>query len=261
MSECDRILEATDAHAHFVQLFDGDHRALTRNVGKYLAEGLSLGGGIVVVSTTNQRAPFLAELERRGWQPDRLAEDGRLDCLDAVDTLARFMVNGYPDAGRFDVVVGDVVRAAIARAGDCGLRAYGDMVGVLWGERQYPAAIRLEQLWNKLRENLPFSLFCAYPVDVFGRQFDVGILDAMLCAHTHLLPAYADGHFERAVDRAMAEVLGPDETAISKRTAGLRSVWAAIPKSEAIVLWLRKNAPDKADQILDLARDYCQMPA
>jgi hypothetical protein len=165
-------------------------------------------------------------------------------------------VNGHPDADRFDRVVGEKVRAAVERSAGYGLRAYGDMVGVLWAERQFPAAIRLEQLWNKLRKTVPFSLFCAYPVDVFGGQFDGGILDALLCAHTHLLPSGADEQLDDAVNRAMIEVLGAGAgktfVSLSERQHG----WASLPKSEAALLWVRNNEPEKADEILSLARKY-----
>lgn len=36
-----------------------------------------------------------------------------------------------------------------------------------------PPLIRLEQLWNKLLEQSSFSLYCAYAVDIFGKDFDI----------------------------------------------------------------------------------------
>jgi anti-sigma regulatory factor (Ser/Thr protein kinase) len=37
------------------------------------------------------------------------------------------------------------------------------MVGVLWEAGRVESAIALEELWNELSAELPFSLFCAYP--------------------------------------------------------------------------------------------------
>jgi hypothetical protein len=249
-------IDSTDQHSHFVQLYDADERVLVENVGKFLSDGLHLGGGLAIVSTADHRGAYLSELKARGWRPDELARDGRLDILDAAETLAGFMIDGHPNAERFDRIVGTAVRSAVGRAGDPGLRAYGDMVGLLWMNRQYPAAIRLEQLWNKLRTQVPFSLMCGYPVDVFGEQFDPGVLDAMLCAHTHLLPAGKNGDLEHAVNRAMLEVLGTDEMLARQTTGQFRNVWAKIPTPEATILWLRKHMPDKADQVLARAREY-----
>ena len=255
MAIAEEILERTQLDSHFVQLYEADDSALARNVGKYLADGLALGGDLVLCATADHRRAFSREIERRGWHVERLERDGRLTWLDASETLARLMANGHPDAERFDRVIGETVKKALANAGDGGLRAYGDMVGLLWQDRQFPAAIRLEQLWNRLRRTVPFSLFCAYPVDIFGGQFDVAILDALLCAHTHLLPTDSDGHLDRAVSRAIAETIGADE-ARTLSVGNRERVWANIPKPEAAILWLRNNAPDRADEILALARKY-----
>jgi hypothetical protein len=61
------------------------------------------------------------------------------------------------------------------------------MVGLLWIEGQYSAAIRLEEYWNRLLEANALCLFCAYPIDLFGCDFDLSKLQALLGAHTHLL--------------------------------------------------------------------------
>jgi MEDS: MEthanogen/methylotroph, DcmR Sensory domain len=258
MPLADEILEQTHVESHFVQLFEADGRVLARNVGKYFADGLALGGGLIMVATDEHRQAFFHELERRGFQPSRLEREGRITCLNSSETLARFMVDGHPDADRFDRAVGEMVRVAVERAGDRGVRAYGDMVGLLWGERQFPAAIRLEQLWNRLRKTVKFSLFCAYPVDIFGGEFDGGVLDALLCAHTHLLPSGVDGQLDSAVNRAMNEVLGTKDDQSYASLGEVQNVWATLPKSEAALLWVRNNAPEKAEEILALARKYYQ---
>jgi hypothetical protein len=85
-----------------------------------------------------------------------------------------------------------------------GLRVYGEMVGLLWQAGEYPAAIRLEQLWHRLMKAVDFSLYCAYPIDIFGRGFEAGLIDALLCAHTHLLSC------------------GPDDALVSARARGAR---------------------------------------
>jgi len=72
-------------------------------------------------------------------------------------------------------VIGTTVREAWQNSNGAGLRVYGEMVGILWKARQFPAAIRLEQLWNKLRKSHDFDLFCAYSIDIFDKQF--GVLD------------------------------------------------------------------------------------
>src|SRR4029077_19190901 len=182
--------------AHLMQLYEADARALLENVAKYLQDGLKAGCGVLVVATTDHKAGFIAELTRLGESPDRAIRTAQPAFLDADETLARFMLNGHPDADRFDRSVGEAVRRAHARAAGKGLLAYGDMVGVLWRQKQFPAAIRLEQLWNRLQKSLNFQLFCGYPIDIFDRTFDIGVIDALLCAHTHLLPTRSNAGLE-----------------------------------------------------------------
>src|SRR4029077_10498664 len=135
-----------------------------------------------------------------------------------------------------DRSVGEAVRRAHARAAGKGLLAYGDMVGVLWRQKQFPAAIRLEQLWNRLQKSLNFQLFCGYPIDIFDRTFDIGVIDALLCAHTHLLPTRSNAGLETAIRRAVNEVLGSEmELPQSLTEADRRPARAAIPAGEAAI--------------------------
>jgi len=137
-----------------------------------------------------------------------------------------------------------------------GLRAYGEMVGILWKARQFSAAIRLEQLWNRVLEQSSFSLFCAYAIDVFGTECEVAYLEKVLCTHTHLILSDPVGALEAALQRAIDEVLGPgaDELRVLIK-ANYRTAWAVMPGAENIVLWLRK-LPEQADRILSRARHY-----
>ena len=65
------------------------------------------------------------------------------------------------------------------------VRAFGEMVGLLWVDGQRSAATRLEEYWNELLSGSTLSLFCAYPIDVFNGGSENAGLEAVLCAHTH----------------------------------------------------------------------------
>jgi hypothetical protein len=199
--------------------------------------------GSIVRQLTNERTYSRAVLE------------GRLVFLDAEATLNRFMLDGEPDQARFQRVIGDALSGVRSRAVHGGIRAYGEMVGVLWKAGELSAAVRLEQLWNELLKASDVSLYCAYPIDVFSSEFQATAVDALLCAHTHLVPS--EPALERALNQAMEDVLG-------ERTAGIRRLiqanhrpaWARIPRAEAVILWLRNNLPGSAERILARAREY-----
>ena len=43
------------------------------------------------------------------------------------------------------------------------MRAFGEMVALLWAQGRNGATLRLEHLWNELIEEQALALFCAYP--------------------------------------------------------------------------------------------------
>ncbi|MEA2723961.1 MAG: hypothetical protein QOH59_1732, partial [Gemmatimonadales bacterium] len=153
--------------------------------------------------------------------------------------------------------VGDALKGVQARAGHSGVRAYGEMVGLLWTAGERAAAVRLEEYWNSLLHRSNICLFCAYPIDVFGEEFRVEHVDALLCAHTHMVPI--DDELEFALNRAMTEVLGDRVASLRGLIkANHRPSWGEVPRSEAIILWLRNNLPGSAGEIIELARRYYQ---
>ncbi len=230
---------------------------LTNNVGRYLWEGLRRGEGVMVIVTPEHRELFSDRLAHLGANLPALIETGQLIFHDANQTLAQFMVAGQPDWQRFEKIIRAAMRQVNPKEDAEGLRAYGEMVGILWKARQFAAAIRLEQLWNKLLEQSSFSLYCAYAIDIFGKEFDVANLDGVLCTHTHLVPAQPDGTLETALNRSMDEILGAeaDELRLLIK-ANHQPAWAVMPTAERIVLWLRKNVPEQADHIVDRARQH-----
>jgi hypothetical protein len=254
MSSCPELLDGIAAEEHVVQLYGSDDRLLTQNVGRFLSEGLKRGDGILVIATLQHRSTLRRRLTEDASYSSAVLE-GRLVFLDAEVTLGRLMIHGVPDQERFHAVVGEVLTGVRNRARHSRVRAYGEMVGLLWKAGAHEAAVQLGRLWNEMLRNSEASLFCAYPIDVFGPDFQTEKVDELLCSHTHLLPL--EFGLEEALGRAMQEVLGPrlDGLRESMR-ANHRPAWGRIPPAEALVLWLRNNLPDMADQILARARTY-----
>jgi hypothetical protein len=209
-----------------------------------------------VVASPDHCDAFKRELDHPGIDRAGLA-DGQLTFLDAQETLDSFMIDRRPDRVLFQRTIGTLVRQIRQHTGSSGLRANGEMVGILWTAGQYSAAIQLEEFWNELLESERFSLFCGYPIDVFGREFQADSIYAILCDHTHVVPTGANDNMDRAVSQAMDEILGSEGQDLR---IGLKhaSAWAAIPTAEARILWLRNHIPDSADDVLTRARQLYQ---
>lgn len=177
---------------HTVQLYRADEY-LVKDLSRWMAIALKGGGSSVVIATKPHRAGIADHLQAAGIDVPREVARGRHIALDARETLAKIMRDGWPDAERFREVAGAVVdkAAAAARPLSPGVYAFGEMVAELWAEQKVQAAIRLEQLWNDLAQTHAFHLRCAYPVSQFGEQGD-GEKFLRICGeHSHVISADA----------------------------------------------------------------------
>lgn len=251
MAASSEIFLNPDPHGHFVQLYGEDATMLANNVSAYLAEGLKRGEGALVIATPEHCAAFLKRLEDLGVDTALAIANSTLLVLDAQRTLGGFMMDGEPDWARFE----PIISSALAKVGTKRLRAYGEMVGILWAAREYTAAIRVEEYWNRLIGAGGFSLFCSYPIDIFDAAFHPSGVEALLCDHTHLIPTGSDEGLESALYEAIDQHLGSKAGALRQRIkAEARPGWGVLPKAESIILWLRNHAPLEAEGVLSSAR-------
>jgi DcmR-like sensory protein len=257
MLSFESLCEDREAHAHLVQFCDAEEPVLA-NVSGYLSAGLKQGDALLVIASAKRNSSLARALQESGADLYTEFRERRVLFADAEQTLSRFMIDGQPEWGRFQRTVGALIENLQAKS-DRTLRAYGEMVGILWKQREFTAAIRLEHYWNKILSSNSFHLFCSYPIDLFGKDFHPGAIDALLAAHTHLVPAHAQRGIETAIDRAMSEVLGSkaEQHRVLIRSNS-RLAWPILPEAEAVILWLRSNLPSHAEEILALARQYLQ---
>jgi PAS domain S-box-containing protein len=176
---------------HLVQFYEDDG-LLCAAVTKFLGDGFTAGDSLVVIATQPHSQAFRRQLESMGFDVGRACESGQLTFLDANAELSRFMRNGEPDRALFEREVGGVVATLAARvSGSAKLRAYGEMVDVLWKDGQRKAAISLEQLWNDLQNRHSFTLLCAYAMASFYKE--PAALHAVCGSHTHVVNGEGTG--------------------------------------------------------------------
>src|SRR5581483_5976411 len=194
-----------NCYSHYVYFHDHDSSFLTENVCRYVAEGLSLGENAILITTANRIEAFTAELEKQAVDTADCIRSQRLIFRGAEETLAQVILDGEPGWDRFDASVGELVRGSLARA-ERGVRAYGDMVGLLWNSGHSLAAERMEEFWNRLLQSNLFSLFCAYQIDRFGKEFQTAVLDRILRAHTCLVSSQTSDSLYNAIIRSTQEI-------------------------------------------------------
>ena len=172
---------------HVVQFYE-DEELLAQTVANFISKGIVAGEFVVVIATEAHRDAFCDRLKKIWIDVDGARNSGQLALLDARETLAQFMVDGSPDWERFRAVIGSVLDRGRAGREARVIRAYGEMVDLLWRDGNRDAAIKLEGLWNEIGALYPFDLLCAYVMDNFYKESD-GAEFARICnVHTQAKP-------------------------------------------------------------------------
>jgi PAS domain S-box-containing protein len=182
-------LEKVQAHAHGVQFY-GDDAYLLDGLTRFIGGALGAGDSSIIIATKAHRDGLAKRLVACGIDTAVATRQGRFVALDAAETLAKFMVDGWPDSERFHQVVGSIVAQCqlSGRTNQSKLAAFGEMVALLWAEGKPEAAIRLEQLWNELARVHSFHLHCAYPISYFHDERHAELIEKVCAEHSHVIP-------------------------------------------------------------------------
>ena len=170
---------------HLVQFYEAD-AVLVETVVEYVEAGLRSGEVVIAIITEAHRAEVEEGLRSDGLDLDTACAGGQYLALDAAETLALIMADGRPSPARFEEVIGTIV--ARAAEGSRPIRAFGEMVALLAAEGNHAAAVQLESQWNALRRVHPFSLLCAYPVNVLGGTAFEAVFGDVCAEHTLVIP-------------------------------------------------------------------------
>lgn len=225
-------VRAAPAVEHFVRFYDSDP-ALAEAITDFFAAGLEAGSPTVLVAEKSHRRSVNERLRGRGFDLAALERDGRYVCLDAADTLATLMVDGWPDASRFEQIVGDAL-ACTRSAPDAGpVRIFGELVALLCNAGKRDAAVRLERLWNDLGRRRPIALFCAYPMSAFADESS-GSAFAEICAeHGRVIPTERFERLELPDDRLrLVSELQQKALALASETARRKDLEACLARRE-----------------------------
>lgn len=173
-------------NSHAVQFYD-DEAFLFETVGHFLDAGIHADDGLLVIAKKRHREGLARRFDA---DAERAIASGRLIVIDAEETLAKFMVGGMPDPSLFR----DVLERLLSTLNEVAapprrIRAYGEMVDVLWCEGNSSAAIRLEELWCEAGKEHDFTLLCAYLMGRFYKEGDTERFLEVCRNHSHVMPS------------------------------------------------------------------------
>jgi signal transduction histidine kinase len=154
---------------HAVYFYESDDR-LCEMIAGFVASGFAAGESAVVIATAAHCHALRDLLAARQIDVGAALVADQLQLLDADETLAALMIGSTPDRSRFERAVRPFIQRAAAAGPSGRVRAYGEMVDLLWAQGNRSAAFRLEELWTDLQAVEPFSLLCAYALAGFFKQ-------------------------------------------------------------------------------------------
>jgi PAS domain S-box-containing protein len=240
-----------EACGHTVQFYTED-QSLIRGLTRLIATALVTGNSAIVIATKAHREALTLDLQAGGLDTMKALWQGRFTLLDAAETLAKFTVNGWPDAALFTESIGGCVARAKAAShgGNSRVVAFGEMVSLLWAQGKPGAALRLEQLWNEMGKTHDFSLRCAYPIGSFAREED-GEPFLKICAeHSGVIPgeSYTDLATEAERLRNISQ-LQQKARALETERAERKNIQKSLQSRESELADILENAVEGVQQV------------
>jgi MEDS: MEthanogen/methylotroph, DcmR Sensory domain len=176
-------MSTQEGHFHAVRFYE-DPDSLCRIVGEFIGSGLEQGEPAVVIATPAHTAAIDECLRARGLDVDALKRLGDYTTVDAREALGMFMDDALPNSRAFRHNMGETIRLASRGRDYVTVRAYGEMVDLLWKDGLEAAAIRLETLWNELANAHGFKLLCGYSM---GNFYKGAAIEDIKAQHSHLV--------------------------------------------------------------------------
>ena len=182
--------------AHAVQFYENDSY-MVQAMADFIGPALARGGTAVALATAPHLRAMETALCRQGLLDETAtALSGHYRPLDAHQILAMFMVDGLPDARRFERSLGAIlIEAGAGARGD--MVVLGEAVALLRAERANAAspaptpdpAVMLEEMIVALMDQVPFRMLCLYPLTAFPGADDHCVFHDTCCLHDEVRPA------------------------------------------------------------------------
>ena len=173
---------------HVVQIYENDGIFLDALTG-FVGGGINAGDAVIVIATEKHLLALHNRLRSYGLHVDSLIAENIYIPMNAEEILAKFMVNNWPDEELFMQTISKLIQKAGKK--NQRIRAFGEMVAILWAEGHNGATVQLEHLWNKFCKEEEFCLFCAYPKTGFTEDMNISIKDICGC-HSRVLEGSAN---------------------------------------------------------------------
>ena len=164
---------------HVLQIYENDGVFLDALTG-FVAGIIHLDETAVVIATNAHLNALENRLQSYRIDVEELISNNKFIPLSAEDTLSELIVDNRPDERALKKMISELFD------GHKKIRAFGEMVAILWMQGNKEAAVELENLWNKVCGNYHLSLFCAYPKSSF-KDNEINSVKIMCETHTKII--------------------------------------------------------------------------
>ena len=236
---------------HVLQLYQ-EESCLLDALAEFVAAGLRLEEGVVIVGSTPRWELLLERLEESGVDAHSRVVRGQLRLCGAHVVLANCTAKGAPDRAQFYELMSGVLRLARTRYER--VRVFSELTDALWREGERANARVIERYWQPLLRAYSLTLLCACPIDSLESQAYDGSLQELCAAHTHVHPAFDEQGFEEAVSGAVAEVLDYQLARMLHTLSLAHRPATQMPPGQAILFWLKDHMPRTAEKVMTRAR-------
>ena len=245
---------------HFAQFHrdtkgqDRRRDTLTESTLAFVEAGLRRGDSVLVIAGADQRDRLFERLAAGKFRPQSLRDPGQLSVLDAGQITAQLGAGGLPEWAPFRNALAPVLSRL--QASGRGTRVYSELANALWQAGNIAAAIRVEDFWNALADNYPFSLYCGYTMDTQSEHSYAAPLEELARTHSDILGTPEDEQFGIALDRASKDIFGISLTQMTG--ASNQDAVRRLPSGQRTMLWVKRNLPMSTAPLAERARRYFQ---
>ena len=159
IAPCDHVLQIYEDNGIFLDMLTG-----------FVGGGINAGDSVIVIATAEHLTGLEKRLVAHGIYLDSLIADKQYIPVHADEILSKFIVNGWPDEALFISEITKLIETAGSK--NRKVRAFGEMVAILWAQGHSGATVRLEHMWDSLCKKEELSLFCAYPKSGFTKDIN-----------------------------------------------------------------------------------------
>ena len=158
-------------------------------VTRYIKDGLINGESVIVIARPELRQILKSHTDAfsfNGHNIQDLQAQGQIKLFDAESVLSTLRIDGNLEEDLFHECVAVPIFNAKSKYGK--VRVFGEMVDILWKQREHDLAIRLESFWRNLSDTQDFTFLCTYTLNNLNFSAYDEELERICKYHSHLIP-------------------------------------------------------------------------